>query len=1380
MSVVIQPNTTEIKASHKGGMVVVNEATSGVIVACSISIPGTLGLVTGDNVGGGDAEVFRDKIGTVLNFRTLSGLDNMSIAENGDVIEFDALPSGVDTQLQFNDNGKIGAADVFWDKATSVLDIPGLITLGSQLEIEDNDLKNVNSILFDTTPVNGCVEGRMLWDVNEGTLCLGMVGGTVNLQVGQEFLVRVRNNTGVTITNGQVVYITGGIGNRPTVALADNSDLPQSAVLGMATENILDNTDGYVASEGKVNDINTASWAPGTIMWLGSSGAIQPTRPDAPAYTVGVGQIVQQNPTQGSITMRPVIIPKLTNLSDVNVRETVLADKDLLWWDLSNLRWDRVTIGSLNSSLDHGLLEASSLLDNDHTQYTLRSDWLQNGFPDRTTSTLTWTDSTPDRTLSIQPTGASFVYFVNGIPYVSTGDTVQITDVEGLHWIYYDGATLTSLANPTIIQEGDIIQNKALVSCVYWDTSAGSALYVGEERHSSSMSPDTHAYLHFIEGLRYETGLGLNTLSVDGTGITADAQFGIDAGIVADEDLAIAPSAVASTVGFPIYYRTGASGEWNRHVEAGFSVRTYDGTSGTRLAWNEWTGSAWQLSQVASNQFVLCHVFATTEKDKPIIAVMGQNDYLNKPQAQAGATTEIQELVLAGLPLPEIRPLATVIFQTNLGYANAVNGKVVSTAEGDDYVDWRSETISRAVVSTTDHGSLTGKGDDDHPQYALADGTRAFTGAVTIAGSTDTEQLVIKAYSGQSVATPLMEFQDSAGTPMLAIHSNDYRNMFFGVGAGASVTTGTDLYLYGYSAGGSLQSGDSNIAIGLGALANCVTGSKNVALGVHSLGGFTGSNTIAIGSAAGRYQTGGQSIFIGREAGEGVSGSSIGDDHVCIGYFAGTKLTSAIECTLVGCMAGFNLTSSANSYATAIGHEAMYSLNNGAACVALGRYALHNATSGDHSVALGYDASGRNIGGDYNVNVGNYAGRGKVSHSYSESTSVGYAAGLLQENGAGANCFFGYRAGDNVSTASYCIIIGHDLEAASATTDYQLNIGGTITGDLNNGDVVIKRHLEIDGLLQFGGQTNTEVALRRTTTTLECLLADASDRAYFSAYHIGLNRDPTATHLLIGTASFTATGTVVGYGCFPEYAPASSATNIITSIQGNTWFSTTNWAAGSRVQCLDFYPAPLLAGTTFGSANLDISAINTAGMLNILGRTVTANTITGIAVTPITNIFGGTDNTTANIVRGMLVGSAVSTTGTWGRLTGLEIQPQTSGVINQGLWMVGDGIGCDIVLGAGSGGNGDARLYYDGSNCILDPDVIGSGRVYIGATGDDDMLLNDIEIDGDLNHDGSNLGVFDTAPTTKQTVTGSRGGNVALASLLTALAAYGLVTDSTT
>lgn len=58
-----------------------------------------------------------------------------------------------------------------------------------------------------------------------------------------------------------------------------------------------------------------------------------------------------------------------------------------------------------------------------------------------------------------------------------------------------------------------------------------------------------------------------------------------------------------------------------------------------------------------------------------------------------------------------------------------------------------------------------------------------------------------------------------------------------------------------------------------------------------------------------------------------------------------------------------------------------------------------------------------------------------------------------------------------------------------------------------------------------------------------------------------------------------------------------------------------------------------------------------------------------------------------------------------------------------------------------------------------------------------------VRFDGDFSqgaNGGSSIGFFGTAPTTKQTVTGAKGGNAALGSLMTALVAYGLVTDSTT
>jgi predicted secreted protein len=54
----------------------------------------------------------------------------------------------------------------------------------------------------------------------------------------------------------------------------------------------------------------------------------------------------------------------------------------------------------------------------------------------------------------------------------------------------------------------------------------------------------------------------------------------------------------------------------------------------------------------------------------------------------------------------------------------------------------------------------------------------------------------------------------------------------------------------------------------------------------------------------------------------------------------------------------------------------------------------------------------------------------------------------------------------------------------------------------------------------------------------------------------------------------------------------------------------------------------------------------------------------------------------------------------------------------------------------------------------------------------------EVDIDGALNHDGSTAGFLGATPITRPTVTGSRGGNAALASALTALENLGLITDS--
>jgi hypothetical protein len=62
----------------------------------------------------------------------------------------------------------------------------------------------------------------------------------------------------------------------------------------------------------------------------------------------------------------------------------------------------------------------------------------------------------------------------------------------------------------------------------------------------------------------------------------------------------------------------------------------------------------------------------------------------------------------------------------------------------------------------------------------------------------------------------------------------------------------------------------------------------------------------------------------------------------------------------------------------------------------------------------------------------------------------------------------------------------------------------------------------------------------------------------------------------------------------------------------------------------------------------------------------------------------------------------------------------------------------------------------------------------------DGRVSGDFTMDADLNHDGTNAGFFGSTPIAQPSITGSRGGNAALASLLTELERLGLIVDNTT
>ena len=149
-------------------------------------------------------------------------------------------------------------------------------------------------------------EGLIYYDNTNKTLALYNDESEVTLQVGQEMWVRVTNNTGSTINNGQVVYLSGISGGIPEITLADASDVTSLVTLGMATHDIENATNGYITTFGTVRGLNTSAYSVGDILWLSDTvpGGLTTSLPDSPAYNVRVGTVTNSDIANGSIQVK--------------------------------------------------------------------------------------------------------------------------------------------------------------------------------------------------------------------------------------------------------------------------------------------------------------------------------------------------------------------------------------------------------------------------------------------------------------------------------------------------------------------------------------------------------------------------------------------------------------------------------------------------------------------------------------------------------------------------------------------------------------------------------------------------------------------------------------------------------------------------------------------------------------------------------------------------------------------------------------------------------------------------------------------------------------------------------------------------------------------
>jgi hypothetical protein len=201
---------------------------------------------------------------------------------------------------------------------------------------------------LDTTPTSTPTSvGTLSWD--SAYLTPKVVTGTGNttLQIGQEEVILIHNNTGSTLTDGQVVYVTGSTGELPSVSLADaSSETTSAATLGVITETIANGSNGFATVSGIVHGLNTLAYNEGDLLWLSeTAGQFTNVKPVSPAHLVLIGYVIKKAGGNGSILVKIQNTQELEECSDVLF--TSLANNDILAYESSTDLWKNKTIANV-------------------------------------------------------------------------------------------------------------------------------------------------------------------------------------------------------------------------------------------------------------------------------------------------------------------------------------------------------------------------------------------------------------------------------------------------------------------------------------------------------------------------------------------------------------------------------------------------------------------------------------------------------------------------------------------------------------------------------------------------------------------------------------------------------------------------------------------------------------------------------------------------------------------------------------------------------------------------------------------------------------------------------------------------------------------------
>jgi hypothetical protein len=244
-----------------------------------------------------------------------------------------------------NPSGYITGVDLTAYVTGEYVNITGNETIsGQKTFVNTLNVSGIHYESFPTSPTHQ--EGLVFYSNEKKTLSFFNDRSGVEMNIGEELWGRAVNKTLSTLSNGTVVYVSGAQGQRPTIWPALASSSHADLVIGVTTEEILNNDEGYVTVFGSVRGLDLSSYLEGQVLYLSetTSGAFQSNKPIAPNHAVRVGYVVNNHHVNGTLLVSIHNGGELSDLHDVHI--SGVQNKDALLYNINSGIWENRPINT--------------------------------------------------------------------------------------------------------------------------------------------------------------------------------------------------------------------------------------------------------------------------------------------------------------------------------------------------------------------------------------------------------------------------------------------------------------------------------------------------------------------------------------------------------------------------------------------------------------------------------------------------------------------------------------------------------------------------------------------------------------------------------------------------------------------------------------------------------------------------------------------------------------------------------------------------------------------------------------------------------------------------------------------------------------------------